>query len=82
MTNETERRFAKRAAHAMRNAALRLALERETDPTLAYGCVDWFRYDAPARSQEADTPAPPPPAAVRPGAARRAAARDEASLRH
>lgn len=49
MTSETERRTAKRAAQAMRAAAIRLALQRadrETDPTLAYGCVDWFRYDA------------------------------------
>lgn len=62
MTNETERRVAKRAAHAMRTAALRLALERagmEADPTLAYGCVDWFRYDAPAHPQEADSPESP-----------------------
>ena len=59
MTNETERRVATRVANAMRTAALRLALERagmEADPTLAYGCVDWFRYDAPAHPQEADNP--------------------------
>lgn len=59
MTNETERRVAKRAAQAMRTAALRLALERagmEADSALAYGCVDWFRYDAPAHTQEADSP--------------------------
>ncbi len=57
MTNETERRVAERAAYAMRTAAIGLALERaaeEADPTIAYGCVDWFRYGAPAPSQEAD----------------------------
>lgn len=57
MTNETERTRAKRAAQAMRAAAIRLALIRvsqESDPALAYGCVDWFRYDAPP--PEADTP--------------------------
>jgi hypothetical protein len=78
MTNETERKVVKRAARGMRAAALRLALERagqESDPTLAYGCVDWFRYDAPAQSQELDIPAPPM-------AARRDARRDDASLRH
>lgn len=57
MTNETERTRAQRAAHALRAAATRLALERapgECDPTLTYGCVDWFRYDAPPQPQEAD----------------------------
>lgn len=57
MTAETmERTLATRAAHAMRTAALRLAAERagqESDPALAYGCVDWFRYDVP------DTGEPP-----------------------
>lgn len=60
MTNETGRRVAKGAAHALRTATLRLALERsggESDPTLTYGCVDWFRYDAPPQPQDADTPA-------------------------
>jgi hypothetical protein len=78
MTNETERKVVKRAARGMRAAALRLALERagqESDPTLAYGCVDWFRYDAPAQSQETDTP-------VSPAAARHGETRGEASLRH
>lgn len=57
MTNETERRVAKRAARAMRTAALRLALERAgQESEAAYGCVDWFRYDTPSQSQEADTP--------------------------
>ena len=48
MTNETERTRAQRTAHAMRAAAIRAAMTRvpgESDPTLAYGCVDWFRYD-------------------------------------
>ncbi len=78
MTNETERKAASRAAHELRTAALRLALERagrESDPTLAYGCVDWFRYDAPAQSRQA--PAPSPPAA-----APREAGRGEGSLHH
>ncbi len=78
MTNEMERRAAKRAAHAMRTAALRLALERveqESDPTLAYGCVDWFRYDATAQTQEAVTPALPGPLHHHTG-------RGDASLRH
>lgn len=78
MTSETERKVAKRAARGMRAAALRLALERagqESDPTLAYGCVDWFRYDAPVQPQEPDTPASPM-------AARRDARRDVVSLRH
>ena len=78
MTNETERRAAKRAAHAMRTAALRLALERagqEPDPTLAYGCVDWFRYDASSQAQEAD-------AVVSSSASRHDVGRNESSLRH
>lgn len=78
MTNETERRVAKRAAHAMRTAALRLALERagmEADPTLAYGCVDWFRYDASPHPQEADNPESPV-------AAHHDDGRGEAPLRH
>lgn len=79
MTNETmERRRAERAAHAMRTAALRLALERsagESDPTVAYGCVDWFRYDAPSQPEEAD-------AAVPGTSERHGAGRDGSSLRH
>lgn len=62
MTNDTERTQAQRAAHAMRAATIRLALERaarEPEPALAYGCVDWFRYDAPPQPQEADPEAPP-----------------------
>jgi hypothetical protein len=55
----TEKCLANRAAHAMRAATVRLARERaaqDADPLLAYGCVDWFRYDAtPAPAQEADT---------------------------
>ena len=62
MTNETtERKMEKRAAHALRTAALRLALERsagESDPTVAYGCVEWFRYDAPLQPEEANTARP------------------------
>ena len=73
MTKETmQQTLEKRAAHAMRTAAIRLALERtaqQSDPTLAYGCVDWFRYDAP------DTEEPPE-------AAREDAVRGDASLRH
>ena len=50
MTREaTERCLAKRTAHAMRAAAIRLALDRagrDADPAEAYGCVDWFRYEA------------------------------------
>jgi hypothetical protein len=51
------------SAHAMRAAAVRLARERagqDTDPCLAYGCVDWFRYDAtPAPAHDADAAAAP-----------------------
>ena len=55
----------------MRAAAIRLARERageEADPALAYGCVDWFRYDVKAPPQEVD--ARPSPATGRPGAGR------------
>jgi len=41
----------------MRAAAIRAAMTRvpgESDPTLAYGCVDWFRYDALQQPQEED----------------------------
>jgi len=75
MTAETmERTLATRAAHAMRTAALRLAAERagqESDPALAYGCVDWFRYDAPDTGE--------PPEAAREDAGRGDA---DASFRH
>ena len=57
MTNETERTQAQRTAQAMRAAAIRVAMKRapgESDSTLAYGCVDWFRYDALPQSQEED----------------------------
>lgn len=57
MTNETERTQAHRTAHAMRAAAIRAAMKRvpgESDPILAYGCVDWFRYDALPQPQEED----------------------------
>ena len=67
MTREaTERSLANRTAHAMRVAALRLARERageDADPAQAYGCVDWFRYDAPSPPEHAT--APPPVAARR-----------------
>ena len=66
MTNEMERTQAQRTAHAMRAAAIRVAMKRapgESDPTLAYGCVDWFRYDAPPQLQEAN--AEKAPAATR-----------------
>jgi len=78
MTNETERTQAQRAAHAMRAAAIRVAMKRapgEADSTLAYGCVDWFRYDAVPLPQEED-------AAKAPAATRHDAAGGDASLRH
>lgn len=69
MTRETtEKCIAKRTAHAMRAAAIRLARERagqDPDPALAYGCVDWFRYDV-TPPQKPDTQLPP--AVARPGA--------------
>jgi hypothetical protein len=72
MTSEpTEGTLAKCTAHAMRIAAMRLALERagqDADPSLTYGCVDWFRYDAASPPQEPDTAVPPK--AARPGAPR------------
>lgn len=58
----TEGSAAGRAAHAMRAAAIRLALERageEVDPTQAYGCVDWFRYDVASAPLERDKEVPP-----------------------
>lgn len=57
MNNEMERAQAQRAARAMRAAATRAALKRapgESDPTLTYGCVDWFRYDVPPQPKETD----------------------------
>lgn len=67
MTREArERCLAKRTAHAMRAAAIRLALDRagqETDPAEAYGCVDWFRYEAsslPRKENTASAPAAVP----------------------
>ena len=71
MTREaTATCLARRTAHAMRAAAMRLARERaaqDADPSLAYGCVDWFRYDVTAPAQEVDGPSAPP---LRPGAGR------------
>lgn len=62
MTREAiERCLAKRTAHAMRAAAIRLALDRagqDADPAEVYGCVDWFRYEASSPPKEEDT-APP-----------------------
>ena len=50
MTREaTESCLAERTALAMRAAAIRLALDRagqDADPAEAYGCVDWFLYEA------------------------------------
>lgn len=72
MTREaTERGLAKRTAQAMRAAAIRLArarAEEEADPALAYGCVDWFRYDVKTAPQEVD--ARPPPATRQPAPGR------------
>lgn len=61
MREATEKCPSPRTAHAMRAAAIRLARERAgqgTDPSLAYGCVDWFRYDATS-VQEPDLTPPP-----------------------
>jgi len=80
MTREaTESCIAKRTAHAMRAAAIRLALDRagqDADPAEAYGCVDWFRYEA-SSSPEKEGMASRPPAA--PG---RDAGRDGPSSAH
>lgn len=68
MSEATEKCLVKLTAHAMRAAALRLAragTEEDTDPFLAYGCVDWFRYDATPPPQKM-----PPLAAALPGAGR------------
>lgn len=49
MRESTERCLANRAAHAMRAAAIRVALDRagqDSNPAEAYGCVDWYRYEA------------------------------------
>jgi hypothetical protein len=80
MTREaTERYLAKRTAHVMRAAAIRLALDRagqDAEPTEAYGCVDWFRYEASSLPQKEDTASRPPAA---PG---RDAGRDGPSSAH
>ncbi len=78
MTNETERAQAQRTAQAMRAAAIRVAMQRapgESDPILAYGCVDWFRYDALPQPRGAD-------AAKAPAATRDDAAAGDAARRH
>jgi hypothetical protein len=79
MTGEAmESGLTKRTAHQIRAAAIRLARERaeqDADPSLAYGCVDWFRYDVSLPPREADK-------AVLSAAAQRAAGRDGASLGH
>lgn len=62
MREALETCLAKRTAHAIRAAAIRLARERaaqDTDPSLAYGCVDWFRYDLKSPSQEGERAALP-----------------------
>jgi len=80
MTREaTERCLAKRSAHAMRAAAIRLALDRagqDADPAEAYGCVDWFRYEASSSPQKEDRASLPP---ATPG---RDARRDNPSSAH
>jgi len=62
MTKEaTKECLAKPTAHAMRAAALRLAREgvgEDPEPSAAYGCVDWFRYDAVPRPQTMDAVRP------------------------
>lgn len=62
MTREaTEKCLVTPTAHAMRAAALRLAREaagEDTDPSLAFGCVDWFRYDVTPPQQKADIALP------------------------
>lgn len=73
----TKKCLVKPTAHALRAAALRLAREGagdDTDPSLAYGCVDWFRYDVVPPPQKAGVAPPlaaPPPVPGR-GAAPRA----------
>lgn len=62
-TEATERKIAVSTGHSMRAAAIRLARQRmaqDDDPAQAYGCVDWFRYDAIPPV----TGASPPPAAA------------------
>ncbi|HEX5460950.1 MAG TPA: hypothetical protein VFX20_13355 [Steroidobacteraceae bacterium] len=58
MTNEMERTHAQCIARAMRAAATRAAMKSapgESDPILAYGCVDWFRYDVLPQPKETDS---------------------------
>lgn len=66
MTREaTERCLAKPTAQAIRAAAIRVALDRageDVDPAEAYGCVDWFQYEAAPSSQKGDTARLPPSA--------------------
>ena len=57
MREATETFLTKRSAREMRAAAIRLArarAEHDPDPSLAYGCVDWFRYDVKSPSQAVD----------------------------
>jgi len=79
MTRETtETCLGKRTEHAIRAAAIRLARERaeqDAEPSVAYGCVDWFRYDVSSPSQEAGR-------AMSPVVARPGAGRDGASSGH
>lgn len=62
MTREaTERSLAKSAAHDMRAAVIRLVVERARQDVVAaeaYGCVDWFRYEASSPPQEEHTTLP------------------------
>jgi hypothetical protein len=59
MTREaTERCLANRTAHALRAAAIRVALDRaaqDVDAAETYGCVDWFRYEASAAAEKGHT---------------------------
>lgn len=68
MTREAmERCLAKGSAQAMRAAAIRLARERagqDADPSLAYGCVDWFHYDVISPPKQAEGAQPPGPCAA------------------
>jgi len=72
MRKVTKKCLANPTAHAMRAAALRLAREgtgEDSDPSAAYGCVDWFRYDVvpPPQPTNAAPPLAGAPAAARHG---------------
>lgn len=76
MTREMmEKCIAQRAAHVLRAATIRLARERageEIDPSLTYGCVDWFRYPDASKSRETDEH--PSPRSAKPEVGRSGAA--------